>query len=106
MFVGTSHPLTNAYLLEVTLDTPRGERQTPAQLATNSEIYNDSLPARYTGAIVARSHQSNQPLSDWIKGPHQEMEPMPGIASVAKNLRLDRSWIKGKPKYYCSVKGT
>lgn len=82
------------------------EEKDKHQPITNPEIYNDGLPARYTGAIVARSHQSNQPLSDWIKGPHQEMKPMPGIASVAKNLRLDRSWIKGKPKYYCSVKGT
>lgn len=49
--------------------------------------------------VVQCSHKgcaNDHPLSDWIKTTFQQMEPMPDAAQVAKNLRLDRPWLRGK----------
>lgn len=49
--------------------------------------------------VVQCSHKgcaSDHPLFDWIKITFQQMEPMPDTAQVAKNLRLDRPWLRGK----------
>ena len=71
-----------------------------------SLIFNSYLTVRYTSTIVSQSCGNNQPISDWIHGPIQEMEQISDTALLIKNLRLDGLGPREKIKYYCSVKET
>lgn len=76
-------------VLEDTLQLPE-KIQINTDLATNPKIYNGDLSAWYTNAIVAQKLWKKQ-ISPWLDlRPNHEMEPIPNIARVAKNPRLDR----------------
>lgn len=57
-----------------------------------------SLTALYVSALVDTHCGRNQPISDSTQGPLHEMQPVPDIAQVAENLRVDSPGTYGKAK--------
>lgn len=65
--------------------------------ATNPEIYNDGLPARYTGVIVAQSCQNSQPLFDWIKALAKRWNPCLALLQWPKTWDWIGHGSRGNP---------